>query len=77
MKVIVCKLRKNAMGYTNIAYPTDEQNLPDWFMELPFDDEGMLESVLEKKIQNVLGAMNFNLDRATDSEALQEFFDFG
>ena len=77
MKVIVCKLRKNAMGYTNIAYPTDEQNLPDWFMELPFDDEGMLESVLEKKIQNVLGAMNFNLDRATEAEALQEFFDFG
>ena len=77
MKVVVCKLRKNAMGYTNIAYPTDEQNLPDWFRELPFDDEGMLESVLEKKIQNVLGAMNFNLDRATEAEALQEFFDFG
>jgi hypothetical protein len=25
----------------------------------------------------VLGAMNFNLDRATEAEALQEFFDFG
>lgn len=76
MKVIVCKLKSNAMGYTSIAYPTDELHLPDWFKQMPFDDDSMEESVLNKKIKNVLGAMNWDLDRMNESEALQEFFDF-
>ena len=37
-KVVVCKLRTNALGYTSIAYPTDQLRLPKWFQELPFDD---------------------------------------
>lgn len=76
MKIIVCKLRNNNMGYTNIAYPIDEQHLPEWFLNLPFDEEGMLESVLMKKIQNVIGAMGFDLSRANESLALEEFFEF-
>ena len=76
MKVIVCKLKSNAMGYSSIAYPTDELHLPDWFKQMPFDDDSMEESVLNKKIKNVLGAMNWDLDRMNESEALQEFFDF-
>ena len=35
MKVVVCKLRNNPMGYTSVAYPTDELNLPQWFKERP------------------------------------------
>lgn len=77
MKIIVCKLKPNNMGYSNIAYPIDELQLPDWFKNLPFDEEGMMESVLMKKIQNVIGAMGFDLSRAQESEALSEFFDFG
>ena len=76
MKVIVCKLKSNAMGYTSIAYPTDEMHLPDWFKELPFDEEGMEQSVLNKKIENVLGAMKWDLGRINESESLQEFFEF-
>lgn len=76
MKVIVCKLKSNAMGYASIAYPTDEMHIPDWFKQLPFDEEAMEASVLNKKIKNVLGAMNWDLDRMNESEALQEFFDF-
>ena len=34
MKVIVCKLKSNAMGYTSIAYPTDEMHLSDWFQRV-------------------------------------------
>ena len=51
-------------------------NLPDWFKQMPFDEEAMEESVLNKKIKNVLGAMNWDLDRMNESEALQEFFEF-
>ena len=35
-KVVVCKLKPNAMGYTSIAYPTDQLRLPEWFRELAF-----------------------------------------
>ena len=76
MKVVVCKLRSNPMGYKNVAYPTDELQLPDWFKHLPFDHDEMEKSVLDKKIQNVLGAMKWDLSRINDSEALDEFFDF-
>jgi DNA polymerase elongation subunit (family B) len=76
MKVIVCRLKNNSLGYTNVAYPTDEMHLPDWFKELPFDEEGMEQSVLNKKIENVLGAMGWDLARANQSAALDEFFEF-
>jgi hypothetical protein len=65
------------MGYDSVAYPTDEQHLPEWFKELPFDDERMQESVLNKKIQNVLGAMGWDLSKANHSQAMDSFFEFG
>jgi len=36
----------------------------------------MEEAVLDKKIQNVLGAMNFDLSKMNESETLQAFFEF-
>jgi hypothetical protein len=77
MKVIVCRLKNNPMGYSNVAYPTDEPHLPEWFKDLPFDDDLMEESVLTKKIHNVIGAMGWDLSRAQTSESFDEFFDFG
>ena len=76
MKVIVCRLKPNAMGYTSIAYPTDEMHLPDWFKDLPFDTEAMEEAVLDKKISNVLGAMKWDLDSTKGGQILQTFFKF-
>lgn len=76
MKVIVCRLKNNAMGYSSIAYPTDELNLPQWFKDLPFDNEAMEEAVLDKKVENVLGQMGWDLSQTKESEALSEFFDF-
>ena len=76
MKVIVCRLKNNAMGYSSIAYPTDELNLPQWFKDLPFDNEAMEEAVLDKKVENVLGAMGWDLSQTKESEALAEFFEF-
>lgn len=76
MKVIVCRLKSNPMGYSSVAYPVDELHLPEWFRELPFDCETMEQSVLDKKIKNVLGAMNWDLTQINHSTALSEFFDF-
>jgi hypothetical protein len=75
-KVVVCKLKNNPMNYDSIAYPVDELQLPQWFKDLPFDDRGMEQTVLDKKIQNVIGQMNFNLDRINETEAMETFFDF-
>lgn len=75
-KVIVCRLRANPMGYSSIAYPTDELHLPEWFKTLPFDEALMEEIVLDKKIDNVLGQMGWDLGKIHESESLREFFEF-
>jgi DNA polymerase elongation subunit (family B) len=68
MKTIVCKLKSNALGWTSIGYPTDEQRLPEWFKELPFDDGLMEATVVDQKIDNLLGVLEWDLAAATNTE---------
>ena len=68
MKTIVCKLKSNALGWTSIGYPTDEQRLPAWFTELPFDDGEMEATVVDGKVDNLLGVLNWDLASATNTE---------
>ena len=75
-KVVVCRLKNNPMNYTSIAYPTDELNIPQWFKDLPFDEDAMEGAVLDKKMQNVLGVMGWDLSRANNSEVMDAFFEF-
>ena len=76
-KVIVCKLKNNPLGWTSIAYPTDELHLPQWFKELPFDDSEMEATVVDAKVDNLLGVLEWELDSATNIEStLQNFFTF-
>ena len=77
MKVIVCKLRPNPLDWTSIAYPTDELHLPQWFRELPFDDAGMESTVIDGKIDNLLGVLDWDLDSATNTQnTFQSLFAF-
>jgi len=77
MKAIVCKLRSNALGWTSIAYPTDELHLPQWFRELPFDDTDMEATVVDQKIDNLLGVLDWDLASSTNTEnTFQNLFDF-
>jgi len=68
MKTIVCKLKSNALGWTSIGYPTDEQRLPKWFTELPFDDGLMEATVVDGKVDNLLGVLEWDLASATNTE---------
>jgi DNA polymerase elongation subunit (family B) len=68
MKTIVCKLRSNALGWTSIGYPTDEMHLPQWFKDLPFDDTEMEATVVDQKIDNLLGVLEWDLAAATNTE---------
>jgi DNA polymerase elongation subunit (family B) len=77
MKVIVCKLKSNMMGWTSVAYPTDEMHLPAWFRELSFDDSAMESTVIDGKVDNLLGVLDWGLDFATNTEnTFQSLFDF-
>ncbi len=53
MKCVVCPLKHNPMNMTSIAYPIDEVHLPKWFVSLPFDNNTMMASVVDKKIENL------------------------
>jgi DNA polymerase elongation subunit (family B) len=60
-KVVVCKLKDNNMRMTSVAYPVDEQHLPQWFKELPFNDAEMEEGILDQKLENLIGVLSWNL----------------
>jgi len=78
MKVIVCKLKSNPLGFTSIAYPTDELRLPDWFKELPFDDSEMERTLVDEKIENLLGVLGWDLRSNTDTKStFDDLFSFG
>ena len=68
MKTIVCKLKSNALGWTSIGYPTDELQLPSWFKELPFDDAEMEATVIDGKVDNLLGVLDWDLASATNTD---------
>jgi DNA polymerase elongation subunit (family B) len=68
MKTIVCKLKSNPLGWTSIGYPTDEQQLPAWFKELPFDDSEMEATVVDQKIDNLLSVLEWDLASSTNTE---------
>jgi DNA polymerase elongation subunit (family B) len=77
MKTIVCKLKSNPLGWTSIGYPTDETNLPTWFKELPFDDSDMEATVVDQKINNLLGVLDWDLSSATNTEnTFQSLFEW-
>jgi DNA polymerase elongation subunit (family B) len=67
MKTIVCKLKPNALGWTSIGYPTDEMHLPQWFKDLPFADGEMEATVVDQKIDNLLGVLDWDLKSSTNT----------
>jgi DNA polymerase elongation subunit (family B) len=67
MKTIVCKLKSNPLGFTSVGYPTDETRLPEWFKELPFDDAEMEVTIVDQKIENLLGGLNWKLKESTNT----------
>jgi DNA polymerase elongation subunit (family B) len=77
MKVIVCKLKQNPLGYTSVAYPTDELRLPDWFKELPFDGDAMEEVIIDNKLDNLIGVLKYDLESTKQNNTFNSLFEFG
>jgi len=76
MKVIVCKMRPNPLGYTSIAYPVDVLHLPKWFQELPFDHAEMETSIINNKIDNLIGVLDWDLESTTQTNTFGSLFSF-
>ena len=66
MKVVVCQLRNNPLGFTSVAYPTDQLRLPEWFKELPFDNAAMMKSLVDDKIENLIGVLDWDVGMDSD-----------
>ena len=69
MKVIVCKLKNNPLQIKSIAYPTDELQLPEWFKVLPFNDDGMEDAIIDKKLDNLIGVLDWDISETKGDNA--------
>jgi len=75
-KVIVCKLKNNPLGYTSIAYPVDELRIPQWFKDLSFDDELMEQAIINKKLDNLIGVLDFDIGASEQNNTFSTLFEF-
>jgi len=76
MKVIVCKVKNNPMGFSSVAYPVDELRLPQWFKDLPFDDAEMENTVIDEKLENLIGVLEWDISSTRNDNTFSKFFDF-
>jgi DNA polymerase elongation subunit (family B) len=76
MKVIVCKMKANPLGYTSIAYPVDELRLPKWFQDLPFDHAEMETTIINNKLDNLIGVLEWDLESTTQTNTFGSLFSF-
>ena len=78
MKTIVCKLKDNPLSYTSVGYPTDESHIPQWFKDLPFDDGLMESTIVDQKVENLLGVLNWKIGDYTEIRTtFDSLFSFG
>lgn len=75
MKTIVCKLKFNPLGMTSIGYPTDEKRLPAWFKDLPFDDAAMEHAIIDAKVENLIGVLDWPLDKTRLDNNFADLFE--
>lgn len=76
MKTIVCKLKDNPLKMNSIAYPIDEQRIPQWFLELPFDHDAMESTIIDSKVENLIGVLDFDLKRSEMKNTFENLFSF-
>ena len=75
MKCIICKLKPNTFKLKSVAYPVDATKIPQWFQELPFDHELMEQTIVDKKLENLIGVLHWDMSDANASETFDNLFD--
>jgi hypothetical protein len=75
-KVIVCKLKPNPLEFTSVAYPVDELRLPQWFKDLPFNHDEMEATIIDNKLENLIGVLNWNISSTEEKNTFNSLFEF-
>jgi len=75
-KVIVCKLKSNPLEYSSVAYPVDELRLPQWFKDLPFDHDEMEATIIDNKLENLIGVLNWDIKSTDEKNTFNKLFEF-
>ena len=75
-KVIVCKLKQNPLGFTSVAYPVDELRLPQWFKDMPFDHAEMENSIIDNKLDNLIGVLKWDVTSTEEKNTFNSLFDY-
>ena len=75
-KVIVCKLKPGPLGFTSVAYPVDELRLPQWFKDLPFDHTEMEQTIIDNKLDNLIGVLNWDVNSTEEKNTFNSLFEF-
>jgi hypothetical protein len=64
------------MGFTSVAYPVDELRLPQWFKELPFDDAEMESTIIDAKLDNLIGVLDWDIVGTEQTNTFNKLFEF-
>ena len=75
LKTIVCRLKDNPMNVKSIAYPIDELHLPKWYKDLPFDDAHMESTIIDNKIENLIGILDWDLQATKQATTFSSLFE--
>jgi hypothetical protein len=75
-KVIVCRLKSNPLKMDSVAYPIDQTYLPEWYKNLPFDHETMENTIIDKKVNNLIGILNWDLRNTREDTTFNDLFSF-
>jgi len=75
-KVIVCKLKPNPLEFTSVAYPVDELRLPQWFKDLPFDHSEMEQTIIDNKLDNLIGVLHWDITSTEEKNTFNSLFEF-
>jgi len=51
--------------------------LPEWFKELPFDGPAMADTIIDNKLKNLIGVLDFDLEDTKQHTTFSSLFDFG
>ena len=53
----------------------DELNIPKWFKELPFDHDGMEQSIIDQKVSNLMSELGWDLESTKTSTVFDNLFE--
>ena len=70
---MVCKVNpKNQFGIKSISIPRDINTVPEWFKQLPFDEQSMKDSVVNQTMDSIFGILNWGLSLESVEEENEE-----